>query len=222
MPAAVDSSINSRRNRAASRVARRAGTRNSVAARQRTLNCMLYLIVGVCFDGNHTWEIQMVRQCRAPLPLHNEKALLQTISILGDVIKCQHCGAYFWLEEKRTGLSMSAAPQYQRCCVGGRAALQSDLGEVGANQYELPAGDSIGAIVYEGGPETMTDYDIVIERHSREPESVNKLHPRYMALQFPLLFIYGEEGYHLKLTLRNSVPGDQQEEKKMSMKSPFL
>ncbi|PWA45825.1 hypothetical protein CTI12_AA514160 [Artemisia annua] len=93
------------------------------------------------------------------------------------------------------------------------------FGVVGANQYELPAGDSIGAIVYEGGPETMTDYDVVIEWHSREPEAVNKLHPRYMALQFPLLFVYGEEGYHLKLTLKNLVPGDQHEEKKMSMKN---
>ncbi|PWA48305.1 hypothetical protein CTI12_AA492340 [Artemisia annua] len=92
------------------------------------------------------------------------------------------------------------------------------FGVVGANQYELPTADTIGAIVYEGGPESMTDYDVVIERHSREPESVNKLHPTYMALQFPLLFVYGEEGYHLNLTLRNSDPSDSHEEKKMTMK----
>ncbi|PWA38208.1 hypothetical protein CTI12_AA529820 [Artemisia annua] len=65
------------------------------------------------------------------------------------------------------------------------------FGVVRAQQYELPTGDTIGAIVYEGGPESATDYDILIERHSREAENVNKLHPRYMALQFPLLFVYG-------------------------------
>ncbi|PWA70625.1 hypothetical protein CTI12_AA289650 [Artemisia annua] len=92
------------------------------------------------------------------------------------------------------------------------------FGVVGATQYELPTADSIGAIIFEGGPETLTDYDVVIERHSREPESVNKLHPQYMALQFPLLFIYGEEGYHLKLRLKNSDPLDTQDEKKMTMK----
>ncbi|PWA65074.1 DNA helicase PIF1, ATP-dependent [Artemisia annua] len=92
------------------------------------------------------------------------------------------------------------------------------FGVVGANQYELPTADNIGAIVYEGGPETMTDYDVVIERHSREPESINKLHPQYMALQFPLLFIYGEEGYHLNLRLRNFDLSDTQDEKKMTMK----
>ncbi|PWA88352.1 DNA helicase Pif1-like protein [Artemisia annua] len=209
---------------------------------------------------------------------------------------CQHCHATFWLEEKRTGLPASAAPQYQRCCVGGRAILrgfcpanddtprflqmyiydtehevqnmlshsdpyerqslredviegliefldgnnalvrlfrtardklrEADIpsfhirlfGVVGANQYELPTADSIGAIVYKGGPESATDYDVVIERHSREPESVNKLHPQYMALQFPILFIYGEEGYHLNLTLKNSDTFDTQHEKKMTMK----
>ncbi|PWA33990.1 hypothetical protein CTI12_AA623350 [Artemisia annua] len=75
------------------------------------------------------------------------------------------------------------------------------FGVVWSSQYELPTADTIGAIVYEGGPESMTDYDVVIEKHSREPESVNKLHPSYMSLQFPLLFIYGEDEYHLILTL---------------------
>ncbi|PWA39009.1 hypothetical protein CTI12_AA577260 [Artemisia annua] len=44
------------------------------------------------------------------------------------------------------------------------------FGVVGVSQYELPTAESIGAIVYEGGPETMTDYDVVIEHHSGEPE----------------------------------------------------
>ncbi|PWA51462.1 helitron helicase-like domain-containing protein [Artemisia annua] len=190
-----------------------------------------------------------------------------------DVIKYVNIVALFWLEEKRTGLPISAAPQYQRCCAAGRAVLRTHeqyppyitqlfsdrhfmeniraynqmflyiydtehevqnrlshfetherralresiieglvdfldhnnalvrlfrtardklreadipnfsirlFGVVGASQYELPTADSIGAIVYEGGPETMTDYDVVIERHSGQPESVNKLHPAYM------------------------------------------
>ncbi|PWA99677.1 nucleic acid-binding, OB-fold protein [Artemisia annua] len=40
---------------------------------------------------------------------------------------CQHCGALFWLEEKRTGLPMSAVPQYQRCCAAGREAVIDGL-----------------------------------------------------------------------------------------------
>ncbi|PWA92759.1 hypothetical protein CTI12_AA077610 [Artemisia annua] len=145
---------------------------------------------------------------------------------------CEHCRALFWLEEKKAGMPASAPPQYQKCCAvrlfrtARDKLLEADIpnfqirlfGVIGANQYELPTADTIGAIVYEGGPESMTDYDVIIERHSREPESVNKLHPTYMALQFPLLFIYGEEGYHLNLILRNLEGSARQEEKKMTMK----
>ncbi|GJZ69211.1 DNA helicase [Tanacetum coccineum] len=53
----------------------------------------------------------------------------------------------------------------------------------------------LGAIVYEAGPESDMDYDIVLEERSGHPKRINKLHPSYMSLQFPLLFIYGEDGY---------------------------
>nr|GEX06302.1 elongation factor 1-delta 1-like [Tanacetum cinerariifolium] len=66
---------------------------------------------------------------------------------------------------------------------------------VGAHEYELPTGDMLGAIVYEPGPETQMDYDIVIEERSGYSQRVNKLHSSYMSLQFPLLFLYGEDGY---------------------------
>ncbi|PWA86362.1 nucleic acid-binding, OB-fold protein [Artemisia annua] len=92
---------------------------------------------------------------------------------------CQHCGALFWLEERKKSLPVSAQPQNQRCCASGRAVLRS---HERAHQYELPTADSVGAIVYDGGPEAVTDYDVVIQRHSGEPESVNKLHPAKMAL----------------------------------------
>ncbi|PWA72374.1 hypothetical protein CTI12_AA271070 [Artemisia annua] len=47
------------------------------------------------------------------------------------------------------------------------------FGVVGLNQHELPTGDSIGAIVFEGGPDVETDFDVVIEQHNRELKSVN-------------------------------------------------
>ena len=44
-------------------------------------------------------------------------------------------------------------------------------GVVGSAQHELPTADCIGAIVFEDGPQSESEYDIVIERHSGEPES---------------------------------------------------
>ncbi|GJY01941.1 DNA helicase [Tanacetum coccineum] len=48
-----------------------------------------------------------------------------------------------------------------------------------------------------------SDFDLIVEEHSRFPQRVHKLHPCYMSLQFPLLFVYGEEGYHKGLKLTN-------------------
>nr|GEW77692.1 DNA helicase [Tanacetum cinerariifolium] len=72
---------------------------------------------------------------------------------------------------------------------------------VGAREYELPTGDMLGAIVYEPGPDTQMDYDIVLEERSGYPQRVNKLHASYMSFQFPLLFLYGEDGYSKDLKL---------------------
>ncbi|GKC26763.1 DNA helicase, partial [Tanacetum coccineum] len=75
---------------------------------------------------------------------------------------------------------------------------------VAAKEYELPTGDMLGAIVYETGPESNMDYDIVLEQRSGLPQRVNKLHPSYMSLQFLLLFIYGEDGYSKDLKMIDS------------------
>ncbi|PWA58415.1 hypothetical protein CTI12_AA400300 [Artemisia annua] len=37
---------------------------------------------------------------------------------------CQYCHALFWPEEKRSGMSASATPQYQRCCASGRVIFR--------------------------------------------------------------------------------------------------
>ncbi|PWA95062.1 hypothetical protein CTI12_AA010730 [Artemisia annua] len=71
------------------------------------------------------------------------------------------------------------------------------FGVVGSRQHELPAGDSIGAIVFEGGPDVETEFDVVVEQNDRQLKQVSKLNASYMSMQFPLLFFFGEDGYHL-------------------------
>ncbi|GKC27735.1 hypothetical protein Tco_1035029 [Tanacetum coccineum] len=72
---------------------------------------------------------------------------------------------------------------------------------IGAREYELPTRDMLGVILYEAGSEAETDYDIVREERSRDLQRVNKLHPSYTSLQFPLVFIYGQDGYSKELRL---------------------
>nr|XP_028954994.1 uncharacterized protein LOC114823729 [Malus domestica] len=58
-------------------------------------------------------------------------------------------------------------------------------------QYNLPACDEM--IVGDIG-EFHTERDIIVEHRTHGLQRITKLHPKYMALQYPLLFPYGEDG----------------------------
>ncbi|GKD54835.1 DNA helicase, partial [Tanacetum coccineum] len=74
---------------------------------------------------------------------------------------------------------------------------------IGTRQYELPTSETIGAIVFANSSTVENEFDLIIEEHSRFPQRVSKLHPCYMSLQFPLLFVYGEDGYQRDMKLAN-------------------
>ncbi|GJR20076.1 DNA helicase [Tanacetum coccineum] len=88
---------------------------------------------------------------------------------------------------------------------------------LGTRQYELPTAKTVGAIVFIGASDTENEFDLIVEEHSRLPQRVNKLHPCYMSLQFPLLFIYGEDGYHKDMKLANVLGQSTKGDKRMSM-----
>ncbi|KAL8158864.1 LOW QUALITY PROTEIN: hypothetical protein V2J09_000401 [Rumex salicifolius] len=41
--------------------------------------------------------------------------------------------------------------------------------------------------------------DILIEKKTGDLQRISEIHPQYMALQYPLLFPYGEDGFHLNI-----------------------
>ncbi|XP_071699966.1 uncharacterized protein [Rutidosis leptorrhynchoides] len=88
---------------------------------------------------------------------------------------------------------------------------------IGTRQHEMPTSDAIGAIIFESGDKTKTDYDMIIEYKGGTPKRVNKLHPSYISLQFPLLFVYGQSGYHPDLKLRNVHGAGGRRKDKMTM-----
>ncbi|GJY86884.1 DNA helicase [Tanacetum coccineum] len=63
---------------------------------------------------------------------------------------------------------------------------------VGAREYDLPTSKTLGGIVFQNGQDTETDNDVIIQSRGGPPQRINKLHPSYMSLQFPLLFIFGQ------------------------------
>jgi hypothetical protein len=64
-------------------------------------------------------------------------------------------------------------------------------------QYNLPSNGEIAAIIvgdYTAGEYT---YDVLVHDRECGLKRVSCLHPTYMPLQYPLLFPYGEHGFHL-------------------------
>nr|GEX58523.1 DNA helicase [Tanacetum cinerariifolium] len=103
------------------------------------------------------------------------------------------------------------ASTMERC-----SGMKSDLKVL----YELPTGDMLGAIVYEPGPQTEMDYNIVLEECSGHPQRVKKLHSSHMSLQFPLLFLYGEDGYSKELKLVGGT-GTSNADKRLTIKAYY-
>ncbi|PWA45028.1 hypothetical protein CTI12_AA517190 [Artemisia annua] len=148
---------------------------------------------------------------------------------LGDCSeRCPYCGAAFWFGERLMGNGLqSGPPQYRLCCGGAtqnnkRQVAEHDVPEFKVRLYsgdrprgyELPASQTLGAIVFYSGPESESNYDVILEYRNGVVKRVSKIHKLYMSLQFPLIFIYGQPGYHTKLMLRTADPNDEPKREK--------
>ncbi|XP_028967653.1 uncharacterized protein LOC114828293 [Galendromus occidentalis] len=81
-----------------------------------------------------------------------------------------------------------------------------------AGRFNAPTSDEV-AIVIVG--EEFNSRDIVLRRRDGCLKRVSETHRSYDALQYPLLFWQGEDGYHFNLRMRN--PGtDEETSKKVS------
>lgn len=78
--------------------------------------------------------------------------------------------------------------------------------ETNIPEFKLRLYNTLAAIVFDSGPTSEADYDVIIQYKGSQPQRINKLHKSYMSLQFPLIFIYGQPGYHTELTLRSADP----------------
>ncbi|GKA39506.1 DNA helicase [Tanacetum coccineum] len=67
----------------------------------------------------------------------------------------------------------------------------------GASKMEVIASCILSGII------SNTDFDVIIQHKDGPAQRINKLHPSYMSLQFPLIFIYGQSGYHTNLKLKS-------------------
>ncbi|PWA92061.1 hypothetical protein CTI12_AA083870 [Artemisia annua] len=113
--------------------------------------------------------------------------------------RCRYCGAAFWYEERVTRSSTTARAEYHLCCGDGKFFKLKLYNAEGVRGYELPTSNTLAAIVFDSGPTTESDYDVIIQYKGGQPQRINKLHKSYMSMQFPVIFIYGQPGFHTGL-----------------------
>ncbi|PWA84998.1 hypothetical protein CTI12_AA154590 [Artemisia annua] len=148
---------------------------------------------------------------------------------LGDCTeRCQYCDATFWhgsngpdLDEEVVQGLIHFLDAHNELVQIFRTArdkcAEHDVPEFkvrlysgeGPRGYELPTSQTLGAIVFDSGPESESNYDVILEYRDGVLKRISKIHKSYMSLQFPLIFIYGQPGYHTKLMLRTADPNDE-------------
>ncbi|XP_071697343.1 uncharacterized protein [Rutidosis leptorrhynchoides] len=73
-----------------------------------------------------------------------------------------------------------------------------------SRQYNTPHVSEVAALVMSDFGQSTTSRDIIVNKKNSAPKRISELHQLYMALQYPLLFPYGETGYHEEIPYYNN------------------
>ncbi|KAH9571464.1 hypothetical protein CY35_02G095200 [Sphagnum magellanicum] len=76
-----------------------------------------------------------------------------------------------------------------------------------ARQYNVPTADEVAALMVGDGSEVVDRRDVVLAQQAGPLQRISELHVGYMALHYPLLFPYGEDGWHPNILI-NAVVAD--------------
>lgn len=83
--------------------------------------------------------------------------------------------------------------------------------------YNLPSSGEVAAIIVGDYSADEYTYDVLIQDKESGLRRVSCLHPAYMSLQYPLLFPYGEHGFHLGIRYTDADDSDGTRRKYVTM-----
>ncbi|CAN6839969.1 unnamed protein product [Brassica oleracea] len=69
-------------------------------------------------------------------------------------------------------------------------------------EYDLPSTSEVAGLIVGDMSSTIGERDIVVQFQSDTLQQIRDDHPLYMSLQYPLLFPYGEYGFHPEIPLQ--------------------
>ena len=91
----------------------------------------------------------------------------------------------------------------------------------GERQYDLSVTFKIAALIVGDFNIESFDKDIIVENRSLGSQRINETHPSFMALQYPLLFPYGEDGYMLGIPYKNLNGSNSGKKESMTMREYY-
>nr|GEZ90941.1 ATP-dependent DNA helicase PIF1 [Tanacetum cinerariifolium] len=71
-------------------------------------------------------------------------------------------------------------------------------------QYNAPIVSEVSALIINDFGDGLPIRDIVTNENNTGLQRISELHPSYMALQYPLLFLFGKDGYHENIPYNNN------------------
>lgn len=88
-------------------------------------------------------------------------------------------------------------------------------------QYNLPSCSEVAALLVEQHSNEESHRDIIVEHKTTGLQRITELHPSFMALQYPLLFPYGEDGYRMGISHRNPETGRCYKQQTVTMRQYY-
>jgi hypothetical protein len=88
-------------------------------------------------------------------------------------------------------------------------------------QYNLPTTEQLAMLVVGDFSLDTFQRDIIVQARSGHLQQISSLHPAFMALQYPLLFPYGERGYQIGVPYNGVTARGKNVRVKMTMQDYF-
>ncbi|XVF08214.1 hypothetical protein REPUB_Repub06bG0207000 [Reevesia pubescens] len=76
--------------------------------------------------------------------------------------------------------------------------------KINGAQYNLPSASEVAALIVGDGSQPSGDRDIVVEEHGVGLRRIQEIHPSFMAMQYPILFPYGEDFYRTDIEYKDA------------------
>ncbi|KAH1161826.1 hypothetical protein GYH30_000623 [Glycine max] len=86
--------------------------------------------------------------------------------------------------------------------------------------YNVPSVPEVAALI-AGDIDANSNKDIIVKTQNGQLQRIHELHCSYLALQYPLLFPYGEDGYRSDIVHRDTLSGKKRKRNRLTMREWF-